>query len=231
MRTSYATSPAFTVLPRAPSNGSRVPWLTSLHTSLYRGDYGDARYRGNCDGYLIRDLLLYFRPKTVLDPMTGSGTCRDVCDELDIPCRSNDLRLGRDACDPKNYLGIGTFDFVWLHPPYWRCIPYSNDPRDLSAQPTLEDFLARYQQLLENCAGVLNPGGHLAILMGDYSDREVGFVPLCYHTQRLCFEAGLKQTCTQIVRLQHNNSSSLKTYRSSFIPGLHDLCTVVEKVQ
>jgi hypothetical protein len=229
MRTSYATSPAFTVLPRAPRNSSPTPWLTSLHTSLTRGEYGDPQYRGNCDGYLIRDLLLYFRPRSILDPMTGSGTCRDVCDELDILCRSNDLRLGRDACDPKNFEGIGTFDFIWLHPPYWRCIVYSDDPRDLSAQPTLDAFLARYQQLIENCANVLSPGGHLAILMGDYTDKETGFVPLCYHTQRLCFEAGLKQTCTQIVRLQHNNSSSLKTYRSSFIPGLHDLCTVVEK--
>ena len=36
--------------------------------------------------------------------------------------------------------------------------------------PTLADFLARYQLLLENCASVLEPGGRMAILMGDYAD-------------------------------------------------------------
>lgn len=227
MRTN--ASPTIAVLPAAPKNASPVPWLTSLHTSPYRGEYGDSRYRGNCDGFIIRDLLLYFRPASVLDPMTGSFTCRDVCRELGIPCHSRDLRLGQDACDPENYAGIGTFDFVWLHPPYWRCVRYSDDPRDLSAQPTLDAFLARYERLIANCAGVLNPGGKLAILMSDYSDREFGFQPLVYHTKRLAFGAGLEQACTDIIRFQHNNSSSRKTYRSSFIPGLHDVCGIFAK--
>ena len=68
-------------------------------------------------------------------------------------------------------------DFVWLHPPYWRQKIYSDDPRDLSTAPTLDAFLAGYERLIENCASVLKPGGHLAILMGDYSDRSGGFRP------------------------------------------------------
>ena len=32
----------------------------------------------------------------------------------------------------------------------------------------------------DNCARALKPGGKLAILMGDYNDREAGFVPLIY---------------------------------------------------
>ena len=38
----------------------------------------------------------------------------------------------------------------------------------------------------------LKRGGKLAILMGDYSDREAGYVPLVYHTKRLAFAAGLQ---------------------------------------
>ena len=76
---------------------------------------------------------------------------------------------------------------------------------------------------------MLEPGGRLAVLMGDYADWKAGFVPLVYHTQRICFELGLKQHDTQIIRFSHGASSSKKTYRSSFIPGLHDVCTVVEK--
>ena len=213
----------------SPINGSPVPGLTSLYHKAYAGPYGDRRYPGNCSGELIKDLLLYFRPLRVLDPMTGSGTCADVCRELGIECVSFDIREGIDACNPQSYIDLGEFDFVWLHPPYWRQKHYTDDRRDLSNCPTLHGFLTRYRALLEHCSDALAPGGKLAVLMGDYSDREEGFCPLIYHTQRLCFEAGLKQNCTQIVRFSHGASSSRKIYRSSFIPGLHDVCTVVEK--
>lgn len=232
MRTDYATSPAqIAVLPRAPRNSSPVPWLTSLYHKTARGPYGDSSYPGNCSGELIKDLLRYFNPSRVLDPMTGSGTCTDVCRELGVECLSGDIKCDFDATDPKNFLDRGSFDFVWLHPPYWRQKVYSDYPADLSTCPTLGDFLFRFRQIIQNCAHVLCRNGKLAILMGDYSDREVGFVPLVYHTKRLCCETGLRQCTTDIIRFSHGASSSKKVYRSSFIPGLHDVCMIVEKLQ
>lgn len=64
--------------------------------------------------------------------------------------------------------------------------------------------------------------------MGDYTDREAGFVPLTYWTKQLAFACGLRQCCTDIVRFSHG-ASSRKAYRSSFIPGLHDIVTIFEK--
>jgi SAM-dependent methyltransferase len=231
MRTIAFSPSVIAVLPSAPQNASPVPGLTSLYHRADRGPYGDARYPGNCGGELIKDLLRFFRPKTVFDPMTGSGTCRDVCDELDIECRSLDIRSGFDACDAAKYDPAWQFDFVWIHPPYWRQKKYTDDLRDMSNAPDIKYFLYRYEKLIRNCAAVLNPGGKLAILMGDYSDREAGFVPLVYHTKRLCFAAGLKQTCTDIIRFSHGASSGKKVYRSSFIPGLHDVCVIMERVK
>ena len=101
---------------------------------------------------------------------------------------------------------------------------YTDDRAILSRTPTLEAFLERYRLLIGNCAGALVPGGKLAILMGDYSDKEAGFVPLVFHTKRLAFEAGLRQHCTDIIRFSHGASSSKKVYRIIFIPGLHDVC-------
>lgn len=226
---SFAFSPqAIAVLPRAPVTASPVPWLTSLYHKSWPGKYGDRRYPGNCSGELIKDLIKFFRPKTVLDPMTGSGTARDVCDELNVLCTSRDLRSGFDACDPKTFEALGKFDFVWIHPPYWRQKVYSDDKRDLSTAPTLTYFLYRYQQLIQNCASALEAGGKLAVLMGDYSDREQGFVPLLYWTKRFAFESGLTQATTDIIRFSHGASSGCKVYRSSFIPGLHDVCSVFE---
>jgi hypothetical protein len=214
-------------LPIAPINASPVPELTSLYHNAEAGQYGDRSYPGNCGGNLIRDLLRYFKPGTVWDPMTGSGTCRDVCKEMGIYCWSNDLHQGFDACGPSPF--SEAFAFCWLHPPYWRQKLYTDNPQDLSRAATLKAFLERYELLLKNAAKAVIPGGKVAVLMGDYQDREAGFVPLVFYTKLLAFRAGLRQSCTDIIRFSHGASSSRKVYRSSFIPGLHDVCMVFEK--
>jgi hypothetical protein len=217
------------VLPMPPKNGSPVPGLTSHYHKAYAGPYGDRGYPGNCSGELIKDLLLYFQPTRVLDPMTGSGTCTDVCRELGIECISFDIREGKDACDPQTYKSLGNFDFIWIHPPYWRQKHYTEDSRDLSNCATIDGFLNRFDAMILHCENALQPGGRLVILMGDYEDREAGYCPLVYNTQRLCFKSGLRQQCTQIIRFSHGASSSKKVYRSSFIPGLHDVCSIFVK--
>ena len=213
-------------LPIAPRNASPVPHLTSLYHFADPGNYGDRSYPGNCGGNIIRDLLRYYQPDSVFDPMMGSGTCRDVCKELSLPCYSTDLKSGLDACDPNGFQFDRKFDFIWVHPPYWRMKVYSDSPSCLSQSKTIEDFNHRYGQFIRNCTEVLRPGGHLAVLMGDYSDRRAGYVPLVYHTKRQAFDAGLKQACTDIIRFSHGATSSRKAYRSSFIPGLHDVCMI-----
>jgi hypothetical protein len=232
-RTATAPQPAiprpiYARLPLAPINASPVPHLTSLYHFHRAGEYGDRSYPGNCGGNLIKDLLLYFKPFSVFDPMTGSGTCRDVCDELGIYCWSSDIHEGADACDASQFPRT-CFDFCWLHPPYWRQKLYAADPRDLSRAPSLAAFLERYRLLIENCAGALVTGGKLVILMGDYSDRSAGYVPLVFYTKLLALRAGLRQHCTDIIRFSHGASSSKKVYRSSFIPGLHDVCMIFER--
>jgi hypothetical protein len=229
-RSSPPDKPVYARLPRAPITGSPVPHLTSLYHFHRAGEYGDRKWPGNCGGNLIKDLLNYFKPKgLIFDPMSGSGTARDVCDELGIPCIAWDIHQGQDACDPTGFASGEMFDFIWAHPPYWRQKLYADDPRDLSRSPTLEHFLRRYGQFIRNCKNSFKRGGKLAVLMGDYSDREAGFVPLIYHTKRLAFAAGLRQHCTDIIRFSHGASSGKKVYRSSFIPGLHDVCMIFER--
>jgi hypothetical protein len=222
------SDPVYAKLPVAPRNASPVPHLTSLYHFHRAGEYGDRSYPGNCGGNLIKDLLRFFKARSVFDPMSGSGTCGDVCQEMGVYCYSSDLHQNVDACDASRF-PRECFEFAWIHPPYWRQKLYTDDSRDLSRTPTLETFLERYRLLIENCAGSLAPGGKLAILMGDYSDREAGFVPLTFHTKQLAFAAGLRQCCTDIIRFSHGASSSHKVYRTAFIPGLHDVCMVFEK--
>jgi hypothetical protein len=223
---SKTPTPVFARLPRVPVTGSPVPHLTSLYHFDRAGEFGSRKYPGNCGGNLIRDLLTFYSSTSVFDPMTGSGTCRDVCRDLGVYCWSGDIHDGFDACEPHF---TDAYQFCWLHPPYWRQKLYADDPRDLSREPTLDGFLRRYRQLIRSCSQALVPGGKLAILMGDYHDRQAGFVPLVYWTKNLAFEAGLRQCATDIIRFSHGSSSGKKVYRSSFIPGLHDVCVVFEK--
>lgn len=231
MTGSTPTASRQVTLPASPRTASPVPWLTSIHSTRNRGPWGASSYRGNCGGYLIKDLLEFFAPRRVLDPMTGSGTCRDLCEDLGIPCTSFDLKAGADAADAASYSGLPQHDFVWLHPPYWRMVRYSDSPECLSNAPTLEDFFDRLAAVLRSCAGVLSPGGHIAILIGGYHDREDGdrHIPLAALTIARAIEEGFWPACTDIVRFQHGNTSSRRRYRSSFIPGLHDTCIVLRR--
>lgn len=230
-KTRQTAQRVYALLPSAPLNASPVPHLTSLYHFSKAGDYGDRSYPGNCGGNIIRDLLLFFQPRNVFDPMTGSGTCADVCRELALPCLSKDIREGFDASDTASFepLKNNRFDFIWAHPPYWRQKLYTTKPGDMSRTNSLESFLDSYGAFIHNCSSLLSDDGKFAILMGDYQDREAGFVSLTYHTKRLAFEAGLRQCGTDIIRFSHGASSSRKVYRSSFIPGLHDVCMIFEK--
>lgn len=200
--------------------------LTSIHSTPGRGPYGSARFRGNCSGLLIRDLLAYFRPGNVLDPMTGSGTCMDVCEELNIPCRSLDLSSGFDACQPGALSTLGAFDFIWRHPPYWNLIAYNDDACCLSQAATLEEYVTRVSMLIANCRDALASGGKLAILIGDIC-RHGAFFALPFHIMNSAMAADLELAAPEIIRFAHGTSSSKKHYSSRFIPRLHDICFIL----
>ena len=88
------------------------------------------------------------------------------------------------------------------------------------------DFLRRYGQFIRNCANALKSGGKLAILMGDYSDREAASSRSPITRNSSPSRAGLEQHCTDIIRFSHGASSSKKVYRSVLHPRparrLHD---------
>lgn len=216
-------------LPAAPRTNSPVPWLTSVHTRPGRGPYGDPRYRGNCSGLLIEDLLNFYRPRRVLDPMEGGATCRDVCAALQVPYEGFDLKLGFDATRAENYARLGRYDFVWLHPPYWQMVAYNpDDGRCLSRAPTLGTFLEKLRLVLRHCRGVLAPGGKLAVLMGD-GKHEGRYLGLPFRLMNLAAEEGLWLAAPEIIRFGYGSTSARRAYSGSFIPRVHDVCLVLER--
>jgi hypothetical protein len=75
--------------------------------------------------------------------MEGSGTCGDVCRELGIRYEGRDLKHGFDATRSEHFEGLGRFDFIWMHPPYFQMVRYNpGDPRCLSSRESVRDFVA-----------------------------------------------------------------------------------------
>lgn len=213
-----------------PESTSPVPTLCSIHAEEGRGDYGKASFRGNCSGLLIRDLLLYFRPRNLLDPMQGSGTAGDVARSLGIEYQGFDLTTGFDATDSKNFDGLGGFDLVWVHPPYHDLIKYNDDSRCLSQCDSLDQFIERMRLLIRNCASVLTERGRLAILMGGITRRRRQ-IPLPFHTWAAATAEGMELACPEIARLNHGATSHYRRYDIPLIPRVHDLCLVFHKAE
>jgi len=212
------------------------PTITSSIISNGRrlNRWGSNKYRGNCDGRLFADLVLRYKAKSVADPMIGSGTTRDCIAELN-QCGAEIQYWGGDLNQGFNLLEQdvpGKFDFVWIHPPYWNLIRYSEREGDLSNTATYEEFLAKLETCLIKCYEALNPGGRLAVMVGDLH-RNGRYIPVCRDVMNLEGKIGLLRTMI-IVDQRSNYWSDVLPMKKRFVPldGIkvhHECCIVFKK--
>lgn len=163
-----------------------VPEFQGRHTNLFaypeRGRWGDPRYPGNFSGKFVLDLVDLYKARSVADPFRGGGTTEDVCKEFGIPYWTGDLRDGfnilEDALPPCS--DGSSPDLVMFHLPYFDMIQYSGHvwgvqphPADLSAAPSLDDFIRMANEAQYNAYSHVKQGGHVAILIGSIRRRGV----------------------------------------------------------
>lgn len=140
-----------------------------------RGPWGDWKFRGNCSGYLIHDLIDTYKPALVYDPMSGSGTTGEVCAERAVPCVLTDIRQGFDLLDRGArhraeliFEDLGKRpDMIFFHPPYWNMIRYVSSPNDLSNSSTYDSYLARMESIISWLSSIMAPNGIIALLLAD----------------------------------------------------------------
>lgn len=205
--------------------------FTSIVSYPKRCDlWGDGRYRGNCDGRLFLNLVRRYNAKRVADPMVGSGTTRDVIAWLNRNHGTAIDYWGGDLKDGFNLLkeGLpGTFDFIWIHPPYWDIVRYTDHPDDLSAPVPYGLFVNKLFTCLKRCSAALTPGGRLAVLVGDIRKKGVYF-PLVREVTFLGGEVG--QLRSVIIKAQHNCRSDETVYsRMEDVPIKHEYCVIFKK--
>lgn len=204
--------------------------MKSIMSYPDRGKWGDSSYRGNCSGYVIRDLLLHFypngRPKKFVEVFSGGGTGKDVARELGINNSVHlDLNNGWNALRDEIPYGA---DFVFSHPPYWDIVRYeyqrgSFDPDDLSNAMSYEEFISKLDQVNAKIYASLLNGGRHAILIGDVRKNGVYYSII----KDMCWFGQLE---SHIIKVQHNCLSTNKHYpNNNFIPIVHEHLLVFRK--
>lgn len=156
----------------------------------------------------------------VLDAFLGSGTTLIECRRLGRNGIGIELNAGvaqsteeRVAQEPNPYgitskivvgdsatvdyaallqqLGVEQVQLVLLHPPYHDIIQFSEDTRDLSNAASVDDFVARFTEVVAQVTPVLEVGRYLVVVIGDkYAKGE--WIPLGFYLMQAAMEQGYR---------------------------------------
>lgn len=207
--------------------------MKSILSYPYRGPYGDAKYRGNCTGYVIKDLLIYYKPKKFLEVFAGGGSGYDAARELGY---KNSIHLDLNEQFGsfnilKDPLPRGA-DFIFSHPPYWNIIKYSGKNNVWGITPHKDDlshienyniFIQTLNFVNEKIYTSLAPNGRHAILIGDVRRRGKYYSIIKDMKWYGQLEAHL-------IKVQHNTIGLRKKYSNyNFIPIAHEHLLIFRK--
>lgn len=204
--------------------------MQSVISYKERGNYGNSLYRGNCSGYVIKDLIEHFypgsKPKKFVEVFSGGGTGKDVAKELNITNSLHlDLNNGWDALIDEI---PSVSDFVFSHPPYWDIIKYeqqrnSYSPNDLSNNMSYEEFIKKLDIINEKIYHSLISGGRHITLLGDVRKNGRYYSII----KDMTWFGDLE---SHIIKIQHNCLSDNKLYNNnSFITIKHEHILVFRK--
>lgn len=188
-----------------------------------RGKWGKSSYRGNCSGYVYRDLYNATTPDFVIDPCVGGGTSIEVATEMGIEAVGLDLHSGFNLLRDSIAETVGRQGgLVISHLPYHDMIVYGGNvhqvihPDDLSRCASPEDFVEKAHLALLNQREATRPGGYYATLIGDL--RRAGQ----YYSFQSDFIARMPADELKgvIIKGQHNCVSDANAYNGRFNRGL-----------
>lgn len=186
----------------------------------------DAKYRGNFSPYIAKNLILRYSKENdiVLDQFSGGGTTLIECKlnkrnaiGIDINPNSvelikqklnfkvetsNDIKINLgNACNLEN-IQDSYIDFICTHPPYADIIRYSEDIDGDLSHLKYKDFIAKMEEVANECYRVLKKDKFCAIVMGD--TRKNGMVqPLGFEVMQKFLNVGFKNK-EIIIKEQHN---------------------------
>src|SRR5581483_145942 len=144
-----------------------------------------------------------------------------------------------DVRDVLPTLGDDSFDFAVTSPPYWRilnkvpdhkvlservahglAVSYGEDQCDLGNIESYEEFLDQVVGVFAGCERVVKPGGHLAIIVGDFREKS-RFVAFHADLSLRIPEASAWTLQAVNVLVQNHKRLYPYGYPAAFVPNLH----------
>lgn len=77
----------------------------------------------------------------------------------------------------------GRADLIFMHPPYWNIIQFSDKKEDMSNM-NYKEFMEAFDIATKTAIGLLNEGGHLVLVMGDAYQKET-YYPLGFYCMQI----------------------------------------------
>jgi len=135
---------------------------------------GNYRFQGVTPAFIIYNLVQrYTKPgDLVVDPMAGSGTTIDVCEEEGRKAVGYDVNPQHPKVkyndSRKMPLDNNSVDMVFIDSPYGDNVNYSNDPADIG-KISAEDpkFYEELEKTAKEIYRILKPGKVIGWLIGD----------------------------------------------------------------
>lgn len=208
--------------------------LSSIMDYKDRGKWGNSSYRGNVSGFVIRDLLLHFKPLRFLECFAGGGTGYEVAQELQF---RNSIHLDLNPRFGSHNLLTDEMpsgsDFVFSHPPYFDIIKYSGKGNmwgeeahkdDLSHIADYDDFIKKIDKINAKVYQSLVNGGVHCFLIGDVRKKGKYYSII----KDMAYIGDLKN---HLIKAQNNTFSERKQYKGDFIPITHEHLLIFKKNQ
>lgn len=212
--------------------------MQSIVSYPERGPYGNNKYRGNCSGKLIEDIIEQYRLQGLSDFMVGSGTTEDVVKTKGLRGTFADLNRGYDMLSME--IPDRAENIFW-HPPYHTMIQYSDSQysskkvqelyglsaetiaaHDLSRCRSWEEFIEALNYCMMKQFTALEKGGRMFTLMGDMKKNGI-----LYSMISDCAKIGTLEQI--IIKQQHNCVSDGRQYAGRFVPIVHEYLLVTRK--
>lgn len=203
--------------------------MKSVISYPFRGKWGRADYRGNCSGFVIKDLLEMYKPRSFLEIFAGGGTGFEVAREMgytdSVHLDLNPRWGGWNAL--KDEVPICA-DLIFCHPPYYDMVIYSGQvwgeahEDDLSRARDYRDYIRKLNLVHSKLFESLPKGGRMTTLLGDCRKNGAYYSII----KDMEYFGSLE---SHIIKIQHNANSSRRRYQGSFIPIVHEHLLIFRK--
>lgn len=169
------------------------PPLTLHPTTLWdypsqhygKGMQGSPFYAGATPSYIIWNLLMRYTRENdfVVDPMCGSGTTIDVCQDLNRRVKGFDIspfRKDITKADARHLpMKNEEADFVFVDPPYSDHLTYSEE-KECIGRINAEDplYFEEMEKVIAEIHRILKPRRTMGLYVCDSFKKKKGFMPI-----------------------------------------------------